>query len=83
MAFLNFNKLALEPTIKDTKLFINVNYKDDINSKLIINKNIFFYILNPKKFYNDFYATGWKIGFLKNILKIRLPYYKIYAFFKK
>lgn len=36
------------------------------------------YIIKPKKFLYDFSNSNWKVAFLKKMLKIGLPYYKIF-----
>ncbi len=76
-------RLTLYPTNKDIKLFKSINYKDDVNSKLIIDKSFAYYLFHLKNFYYDFYLSGWKIGFLKNVFKIKLPYFKIYNLLKR
>ena len=85
-------RLTLYPTNKDIKLFKSINYKDDVNSKLIIDKSFAYYLFHLKNFYydfsnyrdiNDIFLSGWKIGFLKNVFKIKLPYFKIYNLLKR
>lgn len=36
------------------------------------------YMKNPKKLLSDFGESIWKIGFLKRLLRIKLPYFTIY-----
>ena len=38
------------------------------------------YIKNPKALVVDFFASPWKIGFLKRLLKIPCPYFELYKF---
>ena len=41
------------------------------------------YCHNPKSVVRDFYSSRWKIGFMKRLLKIPLPYERIYEGLKK
>ena len=41
------------------------------------------YIVNPKKLVNDFFASQWKVGFLKNLFKINAPYFILYKLMKQ
>lgn len=38
------------------------------------------YILHPKRLLYDFANSNWKIAFMKRLLKVRLPYYRIFGF---
>jgi hypothetical protein len=38
------------------------------------------YFLNLKLLKKDFLASRWKIGFMKRLFKINMPYEKIYKF---
>ena len=78
----NLNKLTLYPTLNDVKLFKGIKYKETTESKLISNKGILYYFFNIKEFYDDFYKSGWKIGFLKSVFKVNMPYYNVYNYIK-
>ena len=42
------------------------------------------YILNPIKLYNEFFiGCGWRIGFLKRLMKVPIPYEKLYFWMRK
>ena len=41
------------------------------------------YIINLKRLKKDFVNSEWKIGFLRRLFVIRLPYYKVYSSLKK
>lgn len=41
------------------------------------------YIREPKKFLYDFANSNWKVAFLKQLLKIELPYYRIFSLIYK
>ena len=81
--FVEMEKLGLNPTLKEIQLFENIPYIETIKLHLIERKGLFYYIFHIKKFKEDFYNSGWKIGFLKKVFKIKLPYFKIYKFLLK
>ncbi len=85
--FENYKNLIINPTLKNIKLFKNIDFLNLDKKKLIDNKNLPYYIFHPKKFYLDFMSSYCKIMFMKNVIKIKLPYYKIlkriYKIYKK
>ena len=64
-------------------MFEKFTYSDTSKALLTTEKNLFYYIFKPKRFYEDFYKSGWKIGFLKKVFIIKLPYFKIYKILLK
>ena len=54
-----------------------------INVFVILKTYIIKYIINPKKLKKDLLLSRWKIGFLKKLLKIKLPYIKMYKMLRK
>ena len=81
--FLEMKKLGLNPNLKDIQIFKNIPYIETTKLHLIEGKSFFYYIFHVKNIKEDLYNSGWKIGFLKNIFKITLPYYKIYSYLIK
>ena len=73
--FYNFKNLMIYPTTKIIKLFKNIHFQNFNRSQLIDNKNLFYYLLHPKKFYEDFMNSYCKVMFMKSVFKINLPYY--------
>ena len=79
----NFMSEFLNPNLKTAQLFGNIKFKDDE----------FKYIAKPQKFLNyifkitnlklDFINSAWRIGFMKRLFIIPLPYYKINCFLRK
>ena len=51
--------------------------------KNIDSNSVFRYLVNPKKFLFDFARSNWKIGFLKQTLKFKLPYALIFRWIYK
>lgn len=76
-------KIGIDPNLKEAKSLGEI-YTDNVKVKKIVNaKSVWYYLIHPKKFKRDFLDSEWKIGFLKQIVKIKLPYYKIYLINKK
>ena len=83
LAFKRIEKLGLNPSGRDLELFKNIPYVETVKLHLVEGKGLFYYMFHIKELKEDLYNSGWKIGFLKNLLKINLPYYKIYNFLIK
>lgn len=75
--FENYRQLSTNPKNKHIKLFKNIEFENFNKRKLIENKSIFYYLINPKKFYIDFINSVCKIMFIKSVFKLNIPYNKI------
>ena len=83
-AFERLYKVGIQPNKKQLSYLSELEFFDEgIINKLAVPDKIYKYILNPKKFKNDFLSSRWKIGFLKKIIKINISYEKIYNFLLK
>lgn len=76
-------ELGINPTLKQAKIFGDLNFDNLILGKLAKPKKLYYYMIHPKQLKNDIFLSEWKIGFLKRLFIIRLPYYKFYNFLKK
>lgn len=83
VAVSNLLMLTLNPTYKDAKKFGNILFDDDERNFIAKPKSLFYYMLHSKKFIEDFKNSSWRIGFLKRLLKIKLPYLAINNFLRK
>lgn len=79
----NFYQIGLNPDEKNIKLFNDFFTYDQKRIELIGGKKISKYILHPKQFITDYIESGWKNAFLKKVLKLNLPYYKIFKLLYK
>lgn len=77
-SFEQLRKLLVNPNFKEVKYFGNIIFNDTYNSKLLETKSILYYIFHIKQFKKDFYKSTWKIGFLKKVFVINIPFFKIY-----
>lgn len=76
--------IGINPDNKSINLFKNFKVNNEKIKQLIGGeKGIFYYIINFKEFKNDFFDSGWKIAFLKNVFRINISYKKIYRFIYK
>jgi len=79
----NLLSLTLKPTYCDAKRFGDILFDDDERTYIARPKSLFFYLVHLKQFIDDFKSSSWRIGFLKRLLKIKLPYLAINNFLRK
>lgn len=82
VAMHDFNRLLVNPTLQEASFWGKFRFRNYTIGYMANPKDIFYYMLHPRRFRSDMYACGWKIGFLKRLLKLPLPYYKIYQLLK-
>lgn len=75
-----FEKLVISPKKEEVEMLGEVIYDDNEQLKLASPQNITFYIKNPTHLIHDYKYAPWRIGFLYRLLRIRLPYGKLYSF---
>lgn len=73
----NLLRLGNRPSKEDIDNFGNMMFYDDIFLKINNSKSLGYYTLHLKEFINDFELSIWKIGFLKSVFKINIPYFEI------
>ena len=72
---------GMQPSKRDLDLFADFHFYDEgRDDKLAAPANIVSYIINPKKLKHDFLVSRWKIGFMKRMFKVDLPYQKLYEY---
>ena len=84
LMFSNLYQVGIDPTLYETKLFGDFNFFNN-GSKVYLAKpkSIAKYVRTFKQFKLDLYDSQWKIGFLKRLLRIKLPYLKVFYYLKK
>lgn len=71
------------PSRKVLKLFADFHFYDEgVFSKLAAPKSILFYAFHVNQLKTDLYLSRWKIGFLKRLFKLPLPYLYLYELLK-
>lgn len=82
--FSNLYEIGINPTLKDLKLFGNFHFFNNGEETMLASpKSIFYYLLNFKQLINDLFDSQWKVGFLKRLFKIKLPYLKMFRLLRK
>lgn len=77
--FSGIYQTGTSPNKDDLALFANFGFYDEgEDAKLANPKSLIFYIFNLKRFKSDFLASRWKIGFMKQLFKLDLPYERLY-----
>lgn len=73
----------LHPSYKDAINFGDIKFKDDETKYIAKPHNIIYYLRNRKMFITDFINSSWRIGFLKRLFIIPLPYYQLNKIIRK
>jgi hypothetical protein len=78
LTFHNLESIANNPSMNDVKMFSDFRFfNNGTVSHLAKTKSLLFYIFHPRKLKKDFYESRWRIGFMKGLFKIWLPYQSI------
>lgn len=78
-----FCKMVTMPLKEELESIGDLDYEDAGYSKLAKPKNILHYIVRPSELLYELKHAPWRIGFLYNLLKVRLPYAKLYSLARK
>ncbi|MGN8818079.1 hypothetical protein ACTNEN_07115 [Oribacterium sp. HCP28S3_H8] len=77
--FAGIYETGTDPNSYDLKLFADMEFYDEgITQRLAAPKGMTHYILHKNELKNDFLQCRWKTGFMKRLLKVNLPYQKMY-----
>lgn len=82
-AFANLRNAGNYPNKHVLNLFSKIRFLEETPVYLAKPDSILTYVKSVKKFKKSFYYSKWKIGFLKNLIKIPLPYKRIYELAKR
>ena len=74
---------GIKPTKYELEMFSDFRFFAEQIDLLAMPNKISHYILHPRNFVRDLNFSRWKVGFLKKLFKIPLPYEKIYKILKK
>ena len=73
------SKTGLTPTKEDIDMFADFRFFDEGETLYLAKpKSIFYYMFHIKSLKRDFLSCRWKIGFMKRLFKIDLPYEEMY-----
>ena len=75
----NIIKFGSKPKTKDINIFGKLSFENYNKNNIInVNHHFLYYMIHPKYMIKDFYKSGWRVAYLKKLLKIPLPYYSIF-----
>lgn len=83
VVFNNIYRVGMDPSQSEIRMFGDMEFSDGQTLYLAKPGPLGFYLLHPKTLITDFYNSRWKIGFMKRLLKLPLPYGKLYDMLKK
>ena len=72
----------MEPKREELDAIGQMDYDDFGIGKMAAPKSMGAYLLHPKQLHYDLKHSPWRVGFLYKLLKVRLPYAKIYSFLR-
>lgn len=78
-----FCNLTMKPFKEELNTIGQMDYDDFGISRIAAPDPLIIYLRHPRKLYNDLKHCPWRIGFIYKLLKVRLPYGKIYSFARK
>ena len=82
--FSGIYRIGTNPTLVELNLLGDISFYDEGEiHKLAAPDSIMKYILHPKSLKEDFLHCRWKTGFMKRLIKIKLPYQSIYKLLKR
>ncbi|KRL56462.1 hypothetical protein FD35_GL002098 [Furfurilactobacillus rossiae DSM 15814] len=82
-AFRPFHRIGTNPSAKDIELFADFEFFDHSFVPLAAPLSVGTYIKQPNRFKRDLSASRWKIGFLRRLFKLPLPYRWSYDLVKR
>ena len=82
-AFTNLSYFSNYPTLKDLEMFADFKFYNGTTTYLAKAEPLGKYVLHPRKLKQDFYGCRWRIGFMKNLFKLPLPYYWLFQVLMK
>ena len=73
------SETGLKPKKADVDMFADFRFFDEGETLYLAKpKSIFYYIFHVGNLKRDFLSSRWKIGFMKSLFKISLPYEEMY-----
>lgn len=79
----NLCKVGLSPTLAEARFWGDFHRLSMVLRFLAKPKSLLSYLVCPQQLAKDFVVCTWKIGFMKRLLKLPLPYDRIYDSLKK
>ncbi len=77
VALYGFGRLVTRPTLREAELWGDFRFINYVYMYIARPESINFYIRHPGKLKRDFLNCSWKIGFMRRLFRIPLPYKSI------
>lgn len=81
-SYANLKRLSKHPTFREVKSFGDLTFYDGGKRQIAAPRSLAYYLLHPRDFPYDLSVSGWRIGFLKRLLKLGLNYDKLLRIYK-
>lgn len=78
-----YSSFINSPSLKTINALKNFSFLNVVSHSLVAEHNIFFYMVRPRIFMDEFLNSGSKVIFLKSVFKIQLPYVKLIKLMRK
>lgn len=75
-------KYGIKPKLSDLKPFDKLYYSNIVNYYMLPQHGLLYYLIHIKQLKVDLNQSFWKVGFLKKLFKISLPYFQLYTLLK-
>ena len=79
---LPFLRMARRPALRQAVCFGDFTLEDGVSFRLAAPAPLTAYLRNPARLARDFKDSRWKIGFLRRLLRLPLPYDAVYSLLK-
>lgn len=77
--YAGLSETGLKPKKEDIEMFADFRFFDEAETLYLAKpKSLFYYLSHIGNLKKDFLSSRWKIGFMKRLFKISLPYEAIY-----
>lgn len=83
VALREFARMGTAPKLWEAELWGNFRMFDNTIQMVARPQMLINYIKRPQMLIEDFKRSNWKIGFMRRVMKLPLPYEKIYELLKK
>lgn len=82
-AISGFSRLVCHPTLREARLWGDIRYINYQVFYCACPQSGFRYLAHPREFARDYFNSKWRVGFMRRLFRIPLPYDKITDLMKK
>lgn len=78
----NLITIGTNPSKHDVDLLGDFRYSDYEMYYFATPKSFFYYLIKPRRIHSDFLKSVWRIGFMKRLIRLPLPYLRMYEWIR-